>query len=122
MKVLTRKPLLIGAGIIGFDALVFATTNATKVAAYTVMVGFVALGLTLWAANYGVLSLLALYGVKLKRKRRKALYLSLLLSGLVALQSIGELSAHDLYVLTPMLFIGYGYSTYTKANRQNFQS
>lgn len=99
--------------LLGLDMLVFGSSDARKVPSYILIVGFVLLLATVYQAFYGVLSLSRLYGLKLKRRGRFALYLTGVVGILIALQSIGELSPRDVAVLLPLAVIGYLYSSYS---------
>jgi hypothetical protein len=54
------------------------------------------------------------YGIHIRNKKSLALYITLITGVVVALQSIGELGARDIWVLLPLALIGYFYSAYAK--------
>jgi hypothetical protein len=60
---------------------------------------------------YGLFTFVAMYGLALK-PRRLAGSLTGFSCGLLALQSIGQLSWRDVAVLSPLILVGYLYSYY----------
>lgn len=121
MKRLRHRFAAYGALLLGVDALAFLTTNAATVPSFMLITGFLLVWLTLWGVCYGVCAATAFYGVRIRRKKRFSFYMSALLSGVLALQSIGELSMRDILVLLPLAIIGYLYSVYFRASTRNFQ-
>lgn len=119
MKRFSHKRVRYGAGLLVLDGLLFGTTDAASVPSFVVIVGFLLLVLTFYSLIYGLLSLGGLYGIPLRHSRQLAVYLSVVAGGLVALQSIGELSSRDVLVLLPLATIGYIYSAYARTNRRN---
>lgn len=94
------------------DGLLFCGTNARNVASYVVVIGFILLMATLYQLLYGLLTVMKPYGIPLKHRRRLTVSLISLASGLVALQSIGELSVRDVLVIMPLAVLVYLYSFY----------
>jgi hypothetical protein len=99
-------------GLVVADLTVFTQTNATRVASFTLIIGFLALAATVYYAAYGLLAFARLYGLPVRRKRRLAASLTGLAGCLVALQSVGELNVRDVLLLLPLVTIGYLYSFY----------
>jgi hypothetical protein len=62
----------------------------------------------------GLSDISARYGLRVKHRKRVSLTATALIAGLVALQSIGQLSAHDLAVVVPLVALGYFYFSYNK--------
>ena len=114
MKLTSHWHLWKFGGLLAADAVVFSLTNADNVPSFELMVGFLLLAVTFYYLMCSLLNFVRLYGVSIKRKRRLAVAMTGLMSGLVALQSIGELNSHDVVVLLPLMLIGYGYSFYGK--------
>jgi hypothetical protein len=110
------------ASVLVIDIALFGSTDATKVPSFVVIVGFLAVVLTLGLAWYGFFNVLSLYGLRIRRKVRFAAYMSALSGALIALQSIGELSKRDIVVLLPMVVLGYLYSIYARSDRSNFET
>ena len=117
-KALLHKKLLLALALIVFDAIFFLTANASKVPSYLIIVGFVLITLTLYLLLSTLISLTKYYGLKLKHQRRLSLCLTGLLAGLLALQSIGELSVRDVLVILPLAIIGYIYMTLSASSQQ----
>jgi hypothetical protein len=107
--------------LLGLDSLFFSWTNVTTIPAYMVGVGFLLLCATMYYGVYAVISISRFYGIKVRRKAL-TLHLTLVISGLIALQSVGQLSQRDIVVLLPLALIGYIYGAYAKAIRRNLES
>jgi len=122
MELLTQKHIWPVICLLILDTLLFSYSNAAVVPSYMVMVGFILLTLTLYQIVYSLLGLTSLYGIKLKRKKSLAMYLTLVIGGLIALQSIGQLSGRDIVVLLPLTILAYLYSAYVKSTRRNLGS
>lgn len=122
MQILTHHRFWLVAGLIVLNLVLFANTNARTVPAFMLIVGFLTLATLFWAAWYGFFSLLGMYGIHLQRKRRLALYAAGICGGLLALQSMGQLSGRDIMVMTPLLLIAYMYSMYAKSDRRDFSA
>jgi hypothetical protein len=122
MKFLNHKYSWLGIGLFLVDLLLFSLTNATNVPSFLLIVGFIAMVVTIYFISFGLLKLASIYGIRIKRRRRSALYISALVGGLLALQSIDELSWHDTLVWLPLLLLAYLYSSYAKANRHNLEN
>lgn len=105
----TWKPL----GLLLVGGLLFGGTNASSVPAIIVGAGFILLSILFYYLAYGVIRLVELHGLPIKRKRRLATSLMGIFSSLVALQSIGELSPRDVLVLLPLVIVAYLYSFYS---------
>jgi hypothetical protein len=114
MKFIARRHIWKFIGLLVVDGLGFSLTNAKSVPSFMLIVGFVLLIATLYYLVYSLLTFARLYGLSIRRKRRLAGSLTGLISGLVALQSIGELNSRDVLVLLPLVIIGYAYSFYGK--------
>jgi hypothetical protein len=106
-------------GLLALDAGLFGVTNASRAPSVVLMIGFVLMVVTLYQLLNGLVSLSSLYGVKLKCKQRLVRSLTLVISGLVALQSIGQLSQRDILVALPLAFLAYLYSAYAQVARRN---
>jgi hypothetical protein len=117
MKPLAHKHTWKFAGLAAVDGIVFGLTNAASVPSFVLMVGFLLLSVTFYYLIRGLLTFVGLYGVSVRRKRRLAAVMTGAVSGLVALQSIGELNSRDVLVLVPLMLIGYVYTSYGKSAR-----
>lgn len=103
------------AGLVAADTALFSFTNAANVPSYELIVGFLLLAVTFYYLVCSLLTFIKLYGVSVRRKRHLAAAATGLASGLVALQSIGELNSRDVAVLLPLMVVGYVYSFYGKS-------
>jgi len=121
MKYFNHKQFWLVGLLVVADIIIFAGTDATKVTSFIVMVGYLLLVLTIFAAIFGILSLSRLYGIPIKHKKRFAAYITGMIGLLVALQSIGELSSRDILVILPLVIIAYAYSSYSRSDRRNLE-
>lgn len=81
--------------------------------------GFLLLAANIYYAIYNLLKLGKWYGLGAgKHQRRLARTTTGVLGGLVALQSIGELSSHDVLLALPLVFLAYLYMSYGKSVKQ----
>ncbi len=106
------------SGLLLADALVFGLTNPNDTLSFMLIVGYILLCATIYYLLDGFLSLSKLYGVPLRHKKRFLRSAVLLISGLVALQSIGQLSPRDALVLAPLSALAYLYVAYARTSRQ----
>ena len=100
------------------DVAFFGNINTNKVAQFVLIIGFVLLVSSLYVAIYGAISLIKLYGVPVRRKKRLSIYAAAFFGLIIALQSMGELSPKDVIVVCMMAVVGYCYINYAKANEQ----
>ena len=107
-------------GVLTVDGLFFGLTDPQRLPAYMVIVAFLLVVVNVYMLVRGLLLALSWYGVPLKHERRRLARLTtLILASLLALQSIGQLSARDLAVLLPFALLAYGYVSYGKARPEN---
>jgi hypothetical protein len=106
------------SGLLLADALVFGATNPNDTLSFMLIIGYILLCITLYYLFDGILSLSRLYGIPLKHKKRFLRTAILVVSGVVALQSIGQLSSRDIMVLAPLTTLLYLYIAYSRASRQ----
>lgn len=116
IKVLKHKPVRRLIVLLLLDGLLFGTTNAATVPSYMIIVGFVLLALTIYYFLYNLLTFISFYGLKIKHKHQMSLYITIVLGILIALQSTGELGSRDVWVLLPLVILGYFYSTYARSS------
>jgi hypothetical protein len=104
------------SGILAVDGLFFGLSDPAKLPSYMLVVAFGLLAANIYLIIKGIIAALTWYGVPLKHERKRITKLAtLLISGLIALQSIGQLSPRDLAVLFPFVVLAYGYISYGKA-------
>jgi hypothetical protein len=107
-----RRQLTGLAGLLIADGIVFGGTDARKVNAAMLIIGFGLLMASVYCLIYGLLAFVRLYGISIRGKRRLAGSFTGLTACLVALQSVGELNPRDVLLLLPLVAIGYLYSFY----------
>jgi hypothetical protein len=114
-----KKPLLIYLFLtIVADALFYGLSDPAGVGTVLLMVGFVLAVITIYWLSLGFAALLGLYSKTLRRQRQR-LARAFTVGGavLVALQSMGQLSLHDVAVLLPLVALAYFYVSYHRPNR-----
>jgi hypothetical protein len=121
LKVTHHRHFWQALGVLIVDVAFFTKTDASKIPPFILIIGVVLLVFTCYELFYGLLSIARLYGLPIRYKNRLAVYLSGVLGLIVALQSIGELTPHDILVLLPLATLGYIYGVYTTARRRNLE-
>lgn len=107
------RPTIAGLVLLVADGLFFTLTNPNAVPSSILIVGFVLFALSLYGLLRLLLAGMAFYGVPVNRhSKRIALVLGLCGSVAIALQSLGELTARDLLVLSLLSVIAYVYTSY----------
>jgi hypothetical protein len=104
------------------DGIFFTNSNAGQVAPFILIVGFLLLVFTSYLLLFGAISIMRLYGLPIRHKKRLSVYLTLILGSIIALQSIGELSSRDIIVLLPLVTLGYMYGLYITTHRRNLDA
>ncbi len=105
-------------GLLVVDLLFFTLTNPERLPSFAWIIGLVLLAATLYSLLYAVLGVADWYGLPLGwHRRRLAGMLVGLTCGLLALQSVGELSTRDILVVLPLALIAYLYSSYAGGKR-----
>lgn len=105
-------------GLLLADALVFGLINPRETVSFMLIVGYVLLCASLYYLFDGILSLGKLYGVPLTHKKRFLRTAIILVSGIIAFQSIGQLSPRDILVLAPLSVLLYMYIAYARGGRR----
>lgn len=114
MKNIRSRPFLLTSGLIIIDSLFFGLTNPASVASLMLIVGFLLLMLTTYGLVYNFQKILAVYSPWLGRQRKLSVALTAGLGLIIALQSIGQLSARD-GLLIPLAVVAlYGYFSLSK--------
>ena len=119
MKYIPRRPLWLTIGLAVTDGLFFGLTNPANVASILLIVGFVLFVMTVFWLIYNLQKLLAVYAPWLGRQTKLSLAMTAGIAALLALQSIGQLTARDslLIPLTALaLYAYFGYSQRTVDN------
>lgn len=106
------------SGLLAADILLFTATDPKSTLSFMLMVGFLLLSATIYYVLDGILSLTKLYGLPLRHKKRVLRAATMIVCGLLALQSIGQLSLRDILILGPLTALMYFYVAYSKASRR----
>lgn len=116
MKIVSRSQFWRLTGLLVADSILFATTDPQEVPSLVLIVGFLLFTATAYCLIRAFLTALSVYGVlpSSSHRRRLARVITGLFAGLVALQSIGQLSSRDVLVLLPLTIMAYLYVTYGK--------
>lgn len=102
-------------GLLALDGAFFTLTNPNQVDSLVLIVGFLLLSLTSYLLVSRLCVVSQLYGLPLaKQSHRVALFGTGVIAGLLALQSIGELTLRDLLVVVPLGIVMYLYLSYGK--------
>lgn len=113
MKIVSHSRTWLLAGLALADILVFGGRDPHSASSAVLFVGFVLLAVSFYVLLLGLLKLAAWYGISPGRHRKRFIRLTAgLFSGVVALQSIGELSPRDGLVLLPLVVLAYLYLSY----------
>lgn len=126
LKTHHRKLLLVSLLLIA-DLAVFCLTNTETTPSFMLILGFLLLSATVYWLIKGLVRLARFYGIRFKRQKRITLVLTIVVSSLIALQSIGQLGLKDIVVGLIIAVIYYLYSSYAKggnivANRETASS
>jgi hypothetical protein len=121
-RITTRLHFWRIGGLLLSDALVFGVTNPNDTVSFMLIVGYILLCITLYYLFDAILSLGKLYGVPVRHKKRFLRTAILLAGGVIALQSIGQLSPRDILVLAPLSTLLYLYIAYSRSTRQELAS
>lgn len=110
LKTLVRHQFWSTVVIIGLDGLFFGLTSPAKVAAPTLFIGFLLVVVTLYKTLQAVSKVASWYGIRFGRHKQRFLrLLTGVIAGIIALQSIGELTIRDLVVILPLALVSYLY-------------
>lgn len=99
--------------LLTLDGVFFTLTNPNNVDSAILFTGFILLSLTLYLLISRVCTWSRLYGFQFDRHtHRIALFGTGIIVGLMALQSLGELTTRDMIVALPLGAITYAYLSY----------
>ena len=96
------------------DAFFFGLVNPNKVNSLYLIVGFILIGVTIYLLMQLLLIFFVRLGFKVKNKRKIAIFVAVLLSLLLSLQSIGQLSVRDVVIIVPIAILLYIYTAYIR--------
>ena len=120
MRILLHSRFWLLLGLIIADILFFGLTRPDKLPSFALIVGFLLLSATLYCLFRDLLVVASWYGIPLGKHRfRLAKVGAGLCSGLLALQSIGELGSRDVLVLLPFTLLAYVYFSYRSPNTRS---
>lgn len=118
MKRFTKSDVLIPAGLLVADTMVFGGSDPQKVPSIMLIVAFLLLTATFYYLLRILIKAVRWYGVKTRYPGRLAAVVTVVVAFIMALQSIGELTGRDILVLLPFVVIGYLYASFG-SKRQN---
>jgi hypothetical protein len=119
MKLHKRLQFWQASGLLTIDIVFFSLTDPLRVPSALIIIGWLLLAITLYAGSRWLIGALSAYGLPVhKRPSQSALILSGIVSGLLALQSIGQLTTRDVVVLTPLTVVAYLYFSYGEPARE----
>ncbi len=123
-KIVSRSHFWSLTGLLAADTILFTATDPQEVPSIILIVGFLLLTATLYYFVRALLAVARWYGLlpSDSHRRRLARVITGLTAGLVALQSIGQLSIRDVLVLLPLTLLAYLYITYGRANKRGASS
>jgi hypothetical protein len=101
------------------DIIFYTSSDAQNVSSLILMIGFILVLISTYYICRAILGTIALYGIKFKRPTYLSFYASIVLGSLLALQSVGELSPHDIVVLLPIGILAYLYSSYGSSPKRS---
>jgi hypothetical protein len=103
-------------GLLAADLLVFGTTDPRSTLSFMLIIGFLLLSATVYYLLDGLLAVLKLYGVAPRNRKRVLRTATMAVCGLLALQSMGQLSVRDLLIAVPLTALAYFYAAYSKSS------
>lgn len=106
------------AALLIADGLFFGLTDPQTVHPIMLIVACLLLAATFYMLVQGALSLLKWYGIVVPQSQRLARLMTGVAAFLIALQSIGQLSMRDLFLLIPLALVAYLYSSYGRQVKQ----
>ncbi len=107
------------SGLLAADILLFGTTDPKNTLSFMLIVGFLLLSATIYYLLDGLLAVLRLYGLAPRNRKRVLRTVAMVVCGVLALQSMGQLSLRDLLILGPLTLLAYFYLAYSKDYRQS---
>ncbi len=106
-------------GLIVADVVFFGVTNPANVPSYMLVVGFVLFMASFYYLVLGLFRLGKWYGLDYSAKQvRLARIITSVTAIIVALQTTGQLSHREIFVLIPLALIAYAYMSYIHPKRE----
>ncbi len=109
-----KKRLLIVIITLVVDGLFFTLTDPiTMNSAFLILALFI-FGISIYIFLDNALFLINGAGLKIRNRLKLALYLSIIITILVSLQTIGQLTIRDVLVIVPLTLVMYFYINYVR--------
>lgn len=106
-------------GLIIADVVFFGVTNPANVPSYMLIVGFLLFMATFYYLVLGMFRLGKWYGLDFSKKQiRLARIITSVMAVILALQTTGQLSHRELFVLIPLAILAYAYMSYIHPKRE----
>lgn len=99
-------------GLLVIDAGFFGLTDPSRAASGYFIIAFLLLSLSIFLVVDSLFKLTKWYGIELKHRARFVGAIGGGVCGLIALQSIGQLSSRDVVLLLPLGLLAYMYVSY----------
>lgn len=100
--------------ILIIDGFFFGFVNPNKVNSLYLIVGFILVGITIYIFLQLLMTFFIKIGIRIKNRRKIAVFVSILLSLLLSLQSIGQLTVRDVIIIVPIAVLLYIYTAYIR--------
>lgn len=120
-KLFKTKLVRLSLALFVLDLIFFGGLNSSRVSQIILEVGYVTLLANIYLLSYGLTSLIRLYGLVIKNPKRFSIYTTSFLGVIIGLQSVGELSGHDIIVVLLLAVGSYSYLNYVSKTRQKPQ-
>jgi hypothetical protein len=120
-KLFKIKLVRLSLALFVLDLIFFGGLNSSRVSQIILEVGYVTLLANIYLLSYGLTSLIRLYGLVIKNPKRFSIYTTSFLGVIIGLQSVGELSGHDIIVVLLLAVGSYSYLNYVSKTRQKPQ-
>lgn len=98
--------------LFAIDGVVCSLTDPHRIPSFLIIAVFLMLVVSIYQLFRGIIHMIGWYGVSVGHPRRLATILTVMSGGLLALQSIGELTSRDIAVLLPFVLLAYVYFSY----------
>lgn len=106
--------------LLAMDVVFFCGANPTNSSSLTVIIGCVLLAATAYSLLLRLARVLTAFVPMAERsQRRLTLFVTLLLMFLVLMQSIGQLSVRDVFIVVPLLALCYAYMSYISGRQKD---
>ena len=114
MQSIRSRPFWLSIGLLITDGLYFGLTNPVKVASIMLIIGFGLVVLSFYWLFYNLQKFLAVYAPWLGGQKYLCLTATAAVGTILALQSVGQLTARDALLIPLAAAVLYAYLTYGK--------